>query len=65
MQQPMHQEHEQAGEGDELEITTDQVLNRTTGQFFDQVKLPAARKGIMDAGGLIPYTRSRLMAKQS
>src|SRR5512133_1579339 len=23
----------------------------------------AARKGIMDAGGLIPYTRARLMAK--
>ena len=55
----------EASEGDELEITTDQVLNRTTGQCFDQVKLPAARKCIMDAGGLCPYTRSRLMAKQS
>jgi 3-isopropylmalate/(R)-2-methylmalate dehydratase small subunit len=52
-----------ASEGDELEITAGQVLNRTTGQAFDQVKLPAARKGIMDAGGLIPYTRARLMAK--
>ena len=50
-------------EGDDLEITADQVLNRTTGRAFDQVKLPAARKGIMDAGGLIPYTRARLMAK--
>ena len=49
--------------GDELELTADQVLNRTTGQAFDQVKLPAARKGIMDAGGLIPYTRARLMAR--
>ncbi|GLH69363.1 3-isopropylmalate dehydratase [Geothrix rubra] len=53
----------EAGEGDELEITADQVLNRTTGRAFDQVQLPAARKGIMDAGGLIPYTRARLMAK--
>ncbi len=53
----------EASEGDELEITADQVLNRTTGKSFDQVKLPAARKGIMDAGGLIPYTRARLMAK--
>jgi 3-isopropylmalate/(R)-2-methylmalate dehydratase small subunit len=52
-----------AGEGDELEITADQVLNKTTGQAFEQVQLPAARKGIMDAGGLIPYTRARLMAK--
>ncbi len=53
----------EASEGDELEITADQVLNRSTGQTFDQIKLPAARKGIMDAGGLIPYTRARLMAK--
>jgi 3-isopropylmalate/(R)-2-methylmalate dehydratase small subunit len=55
----------EASEGDELEITADQVLNRTTGRAFDQVQLPAARKGIMDAGGLIPYTRARLMAKQA
>ena len=53
----------EAAEGDELEITADQVLNRTSGKAFDQVQLPAARKGIMDAGGLIPYTRARLMAK--
>ena len=53
----------EASEGDELEITGDQVLNRNTGRAFEQVKLPAARKGIMDAGGLIPYTRARLMAK--
>jgi 3-isopropylmalate/(R)-2-methylmalate dehydratase small subunit len=53
----------EASEGDEVEITADQVLNRTTGKAFEQVRLPAARKGIMDAGGLIPYTRARLMAK--
>jgi len=53
----------EASEGDDLEITADQVLNKTTGRTYDQVKLPAARKGIMDAGGLIPYTRARLMAK--
>jgi 3-isopropylmalate/(R)-2-methylmalate dehydratase small subunit len=53
----------EASEGDELEITADQVLNRSTGRSFDQVRLPAARKGIMDAGGLIPYTRARLLAK--
>jgi 3-isopropylmalate/(R)-2-methylmalate dehydratase small subunit len=50
-------------EGDEVEITTDQVINQTTGKTFPQVQLPAARKGIMDAGGLIPYTRARLMAR--
>ncbi len=53
----------EAAEGDDLEITADQVLNRTSGRAFDQVQLPAARKGIMDAGGLIPYTRARLMAR--
>ena len=52
----------EAGEGDELEITADQVRNHTTGQVFDQVKMPASRKGIMEAGGLIPYTRTLLMA---
>src|SRR5512133_135845 len=55
----------EASEGDDLDITTDQVINKTTGKVFDQVKLPAARKGIMDAGGLIPYTRARLLAKQA
>ncbi|MDP1832668.1 MAG: 3-isopropylmalate dehydratase [Geothrix sp.] len=53
----------EASEGDELDITADQVLNRTTGKAYDQVRLPAARQGIMDAGGLIPYTRARLMAR--
>ena len=53
----------EAAEGNDLEITADQVLNRTSGRAFDQVQLPAARKGIMDAGGLIPYTRARLMAR--
>ena len=53
----------EASEGDDLKLTEDQVLNLTSGKAFDQVKLPAARKGIMDAGGLIPYTRKLLMAR--
>jgi len=53
----------EASEGDDLEITEDKVVNKTTGTSYDQVRLPAARKGIMDAGGLIAYTRARLMAK--
>ncbi len=55
----------EASEGDELELTEDQVLNRSNGKAFEQVKLPAARKGIMEAGGLILYTRARLMAKNA
>ena len=53
----------EAGEGDELEITADQVVHRTSGRTFAQVKMPAARQGIMDAGGLIPYTRTLLRAR--
>jgi 3-isopropylmalate dehydratase small subunit len=53
----------QASEGDELEITADQVVNQTSGKAFAQVKMPAARQGIMDAGGLIPYTRTLLLAR--
>src|SRR5664279_1449343 len=55
----------EASEGDDMEVTAEHVVNQTTGRTFDQVKLPAARKGIMDAGGLIPYTRARLMARQA
>jgi 3-isopropylmalate/(R)-2-methylmalate dehydratase small subunit len=54
----------EAKEGDELDVTADQVLNKTTGKAFDQVKMPASRKGIMDAGGLIPYTRTLLQARR-
>lgn len=53
----------EASEGDEMQITEDRVINTTTGKAFDQVKLPVARKGIMDAGGLIPYTRKLLIAR--
>jgi 3-isopropylmalate/(R)-2-methylmalate dehydratase small subunit len=53
----------EASEGDEVEVMEHQVVNRTTGKTFEQVKLPAALRGIMDAGGLIPYTRTLLKAR--
>lgn len=49
-----------ASAGDELEIWDDKVVNRTTGESFPVVPLPKARQAIIDAGGLIPYTRARL-----
>jgi 3-isopropylmalate/(R)-2-methylmalate dehydratase small subunit len=52
----------EAGEGDELEIAADTVVNRRTGKRFPIVPLPASRQAIIDAGGLIPYTRRRLLA---
>ena len=51
----------EASVGDDLEVTADQVVNRTTGQSFAVVPLPKARQAIIDAGGLIAYTRKRVM----
>lgn len=51
----------EAGVGDELELMADRVLNRTSGISFDVEPLPAARRAIVDAGGLIPYARHLLV----
>ncbi|MEW5806824.1 MAG: 3-isopropylmalate dehydratase [Acidobacteriota bacterium] len=51
----------EASEGDELDITADKVINRASGKQFEIVPLPAARQVIIDAGGLIPYTRQKLL----
>ena len=50
----------EAGEGDELEIARGKVLNRNSGKSFTIEPLPKARQAIIDAGGLIPYTRKLL-----
>ncbi len=46
---------------DELEVTADTIFNRTSGKSFTVLPLPAARQSIIDAGGLIPYTRQLLL----
>ena len=51
----------EASEGDELEIAADKVVNETTGRTFATVPLPKARQAIIDAGGLIAYTRKRVL----
>ncbi len=55
----------EAGEGDELEITGSHVINRTTKKQFALELLPAAKRDVIAAGGLIAYTRERLMRKQA
>jgi 3-isopropylmalate/(R)-2-methylmalate dehydratase small subunit len=50
--------------GDEIEVTTEKILNKTTGKSFDVVPLPAARQAIIEAGGLIPFTRHRLLQQE-
>lgn len=51
----------EADEGDDLEVLPDKVVNRTTGREFIVKPLPAARQAIVDAGGLIPYARKKLL----
>ena len=54
----------EANEGDELEVVPGKVRNKTSGKEFSTVPLPPARQAIIDAGGLIPYTRRKLMEQQ-
>jgi 3-isopropylmalate/(R)-2-methylmalate dehydratase small subunit len=50
--------------GDEIEVTDEKVLNKTSARSFDLVPLPAARQAIIDAGGLIAFTRQRLLQQK-
>lgn len=50
-----------AGERDELNIGHDFVLNNTTGKTFKILPMPKSRQAIIDAGGLVAYTRKRVV----
>ena len=54
----------EAVEEDELEIRADTVTNRTTGRSFAVTPLSAARAAIVEAGGLVAYTRRRLTSQR-
>ena len=51
----------EAEQGDELEVGAAQVTNQTSGRSFAIQPLPSSRQTIIDAGGLIPYTRQRVL----
>ncbi len=53
----------EAEEGHELEIRDNKVWNLTSGKSFAIEPLPKARQAIIDAGGLIPYTRQLLLER--
>jgi 3-isopropylmalate/(R)-2-methylmalate dehydratase small subunit len=53
----------EATEGDELELRREVVVNQTSGKQFAVVPMPKSRQAIIDAGGLIPYTRQRLLRR--
>ena len=51
----------EAAEGDDLEISGERVVNVTAGKAFAVEPLPASRQAIIDAGGLVAYTRERVL----
>ncbi len=53
----------EASEGDELEIKGGRLINKTTGKSYTYQPLPKIRQAIVDAGGLIPYTRKKYLEK--
>jgi 3-isopropylmalate/(R)-2-methylmalate dehydratase small subunit len=55
----------QASEMDEIQIAGTEVVNVTTGERFVVSPLPKARQAIIDAGGLVAYTRKRLLEKRT
>ncbi len=54
----------EASLGDELLVTPNEVMNKTTGKKFSTEPLPKSRQAIIDAGGLIAYTRKRVLQKK-
>ena len=51
----------EAAEGDELELREGALVDHTSGRSFAVLPLPPARQAIVDAGGLIAYTRKRVL----
>jgi 3-isopropylmalate/(R)-2-methylmalate dehydratase small subunit len=55
----------EAMEGDEVEVEADAIVNNTTGKTYPIDALPPARQAIVDAGGLIPYVRLKVMEERA
>jgi len=55
----------EANEKDELEISETEIINKTSGKKFAIEPLPQARQAIIDAGGLIAYTKKKLLEKSA
>ncbi|MCW5551901.1 MAG: 3-isopropylmalate dehydratase [Verrucomicrobiae bacterium] len=52
----------EANVGDDLKLSEAGIVNTSTGRVYAVVPLPQSRQAIIDAGGLIAYTRKRLMS---
>jgi 3-isopropylmalate/(R)-2-methylmalate dehydratase small subunit len=54
----------EANVGDNLDFFDNKIVNSTSGKEFPIVPLPEARKAIVEAGGLISYTRKLVLERQ-
>jgi len=55
----------EAEENDRLRIEESGIRNETRGAWYPLDPLPAARRAIIDSGGLIPYSRERLVRRRA
>lgn len=55
----------EAKEGDELEIGENELINTTSGLNFPVLPLPKTHQAIIEAGGLIAFTRQRILARET
>ena len=55
----------EAEPGHEIEITPAGVVNKTLNQTFEVNPLPASRRAVVEAGGLIAYTRRKVLERVS
>ncbi len=51
----------EASEGDDLELTSLEVLNKKNNKRFRVLPMSESRQAIIDAQGLIPFTRKKLL----
>ena len=55
----------EAEPGDELVVSETKVINETKNKEFEIIPHSKTRQELIDAGGLIAYTRKRLLEKQA
>ncbi len=54
----------EANVGDNLDFFDNKIVNSTSGKEFPIIPIPEARKAIVEAGGLISYTRKLVLERQ-
>jgi 3-isopropylmalate/(R)-2-methylmalate dehydratase small subunit len=54
----------EANEGDELEIRETELINKTSGLTFSVIPLPNTYQAVIDAGGLVAFTRQRILERE-